>query len=590
MIILGIADHVNSGAAIIIDGRLVAAVNEERLVRKKMVFGVPRQSIAKVMDLAGVRPEDIDRVAIATVNGHLINEYIEFKGWFQLERGLIKQLFFQAGSHLSRLRRHLPVMETLYYSMREPIFAKRRAALKDILAEEFGVRAPVHFLDHHYAHACSAYFSAGFEDALVVTMDGGGDGVSSQIYDATGGRLTKLNEVSSFNSLGNYYAYVTHICGFQAGKHEGKVTGLAAHGKPLYQDLLNGLITCQDGTIVNTGQLFFESALKGISQRLPKDWKRDDLAASIQVHAEDLAVRYISHWLQKTGKSKVALAGGLFANVRINQHIHEIDGVEGVFVHPGMTDEGLPAGAALALNADLAEYPSKLPRQCLDHVYLGSGFSDEEMARALKQSGAPIRQSQNVEEDIADLLAQDYVVARFNGRMEYGPRALGNRSILYKPSDPSVNDWLNHNLKRTEFMPFAPSVLVEHAERCFKGYAGAEDTARFMTITFDCTPWMRKECSGVVHVDGTARPQTVSETDNPSYYKIIEAFHRRTGLPCIVNTSFNIHEEPIVCTPEDAVRAFQIGHLDCLAMGPFIAINEEAIARREPQKEVTGAA
>ena len=164
--------------------------------------------------------------------------------------------------------------------------------------------------------------------------------------------------------------------------------------------------------------------------------------------------------------------------------------------------------------------------------------------------------------------------------MEYGPRALGNRSILYKPSDPAVNDWLNKNLKRTEFMPFAPAVLVEEAERCFEGYGGAENTARFMTITFGCTPRMQQECAGVVHIDGTARPQTVSEADNPSYYKIIEAFHRKTGLPCIVNTSFNIHEEPIVCTPEDAVRAFQIGHLDCLAMGPFIVINQEAVAAR----------
>ena len=590
MIILGIADHVNSGAAILIDGRVAAAVNEERLVRKKMVFGVPRQAIAKVMELAGVRPEEIDRVAIATVNGHLINEYIEFKGWFQLERGILKHLFFQAGSHLSRLRRYLPIIETLYYNLREPVFAKRRSALKEIMANEFGVRAPVHFLDHHYAHACSAYFSAGFEDALVVTMDGGGDGVSSQVYDASGGRLTKLNEVTSFNSLGNYYAYVTHICGFQAGKHEGKVTGLAAHGKPLYQKMLDELITFENGTIVNKGQLFYESALKGISQRLPEGWNRDDLAASIQAHAEDLASRYVAHWRKVTGRSKIALAGGLFANVRINQHVHEIDGVESVFVHPGMTDEGLSVGAALALNADLAQDPASVPRHCLDHVYLGPSFGEEQMAAALERVGAKFRQSENVEEDIAELLAQGYVVARFNGPMEYGPRALGNRSILYKPSDPAVNDWLNHNLKRTEFMPFAPSVMVEHAERCFEGFAGAEDTARFMTITFDCTPWMQKECTGVVHIDGTARPQTVSKTDNPSYYKIIEAFHRRTGLPCIVNTSFNIHEEPIVCTPEDAVRAFQIGHLDCLAMGPFIAINEEAVARRMPEREATGAA
>ena len=167
MVILGIADHVNSGAAIIIDGKMIAAVNEERLIRKKMVFGVPRQAIAKVMMLADVKPEGIDRVAIATVNGHLINDYIEFKGWFKLERGLVKQLFFAAGSHLSRFRKQIPWLEKFYYMLREPAFAKRRHALEKILADEFEVRCPVHFLDHHYAHACSAYFSSDIDDALV---------------------------------------------------------------------------------------------------------------------------------------------------------------------------------------------------------------------------------------------------------------------------------------------------------------------------------------------------------------------------------------------------------------------------------------
>jgi len=584
MVVLGIADHVNSGAAIVIDGIVAAAVNEERLVRKKMVFGVPRRSIAMVMELAKIRPEDIDVVAVATVNGHLINEYIEFRGWFDLKRSTIKQVFFAVGSRVSRFRKRMPLLEKLYYKLREPAFAHRRRALKKIFADEFGIRAPTHFIDHHYAHACSAYFSSGFDDALVVTMDGGGDGVSSQIYGASAGRLEKLHQVSSFNSLGNYYAYVTHICGFKAGKHEGKITGLAAYGEPRYQGLLNDLITFEAGTIVNKGQLFYESALEGIEQRLPTGWKREDLAASIQQHAEDLVHKYVGHWRENTGKRHIALAGGLFANVRINQVVHELDGVESVFIHPGMTDEGLPTGAALALNAQLAPDRSRVPRRCFEHVYLGPSFEDEGMVAALERAGVRYERHANIEEKIAELLAQGYVVARFAGAMEYGPRALGNRSILYTPSDPSVNDWLNKNLRRTEFMPFAPSVLAEELHRCFHGVAGAEDTSRFMTITFKCTPWMQRECRGVVHIDGTARPQTVSERDNPAYYKIIERFRAKTGLPCIVNTSFNIHEEPIVCTPEDAVRAFQIGHLDCLAIGPFVAVNEEAVQRHQERR------
>lgn len=580
MKILGIADHVNSGAAVIIDGKVVAAVNEERLVRKKMVFGVPRKSIAMVLELAGIKPSEVDRVAIATINGHLINDYIEFKGWFQLDRGLIKQLFFMAGSKLSKYRSRMPFLEDLYYSLREPVFSHRRRSLKKILQEEFDIRCPVEFIDHHFAHACSTYFSSGFDDALVVTMDGGGDGVSAQVYEVSSGTLTKLHEVSSFNSLGNYYAYVTHICGFQAGKHEGKVTGLAAYGEPLYQGILNQLITYEDGTVVNKGNLFYESALSGISKLLPDNWDRKDLSASIQCHSEDLVKKFVGYWRERTEKKDLALAGGLFANVKINQRVHELKGVEQVFVHPGMTDEGLPVGAALALNYQLAENRNALPKRCFDHVYLGPSYTDREIEKALQEAGVSFKRSVQIEEDIAELLAQGYVVARFNGRMEYGPRALGNRSILYKPSDPSVNDWLNKCLKRTEFMPFAPSSIVEESGKLFERVDGAEDTARFMTITFDCTPWMKKECAGVVHIDGTARPQTVSEKDNPSYYKIIQAYYKKTGIPCIVNTSFNIHEEPIVCSPQDAIRAFKIGHLDILAVGPFIVVNQEAIERR----------
>jgi carbamoyltransferase len=236
------------------------------------------------------------------------------------------------------------------------------------------------------------------------------------------------------------------------------------------------------------------------------------------------------------------------------------------------------------LNYDLTEDRRSLPRRCFEHVYLGPSYSDEEIEKSLSQAGIEYKRSAKVEEDIVELLTQGYVVARFDGAMEYGPRALGNRSILYKPSDPSVNDWLNKCLKRTEFMPFAPSTLAEEASNCFHDIDGVEDTARFMTITFDCTPTMQQNCAGVVHVDGTARPQLVSARDNPSYYKIIQGYQRRTHLPCIVNTSFNIHEEPIVCSPQDAIRAFQLGHLDVLAIGPFVAMNPEAAPNRSTRQ------
>ena len=235
-----------------------------------------------------------------------------------------------------------------------------------------------------------------------------------------------------------------------------------------------------------------------------------------------------------------------------------------------MGDGGLCVGAALAACVPgVLPQTMKAPEEPLEHVYLGAAPTEREIEATLRSHGlVPEPLDEPLEERIAALLAQGYVVARADGRMEYGPRALGNRSILYQPTDPAVNDWLNANLARTEFMPFAPSVLHEERERCFNELEGAEHPAEFMTITFHCTPWMRRHMPGVVHLDGTARPHLVRRDRNPGMYRILEAFRRRTGLPGVINTSFNMHEEPIVCSAEDCVRAFLAG-LDYLAIGPI---------------------
>ena len=344
------------------------------------------------------------------------------------------------------------------------------------------------------------------------------------------------------------------------------------------------MITYEDGTFKNVGNVFFNSALQELYQRLPRDFDRADLAASVQTHTEDMVVQYVRHWLARTGKTQVAMAGGLFANVSVNRRVHEIPGVTEVFIHPGMSDEGMSVGATLAAYYDTPESRPEKRRLCMEHVYLGPEFSDEDIRKALAREGINAEYHPDIELVIAAKLAEGAVVARFNGHMEYGPRALGNRSILYQPTDPSVNDWLNEALRRTEFMPFAPSTLAEEAERCYRHVEGARNTARFMTITFECTPWMRQHCPGVVHVDETARPQLVSPEDNPSYYAIIREYYRLTGLPSIINTSFNMHEEPIVCTPEDAIRAFKLGHLDYLAIGHYLARNPDPVKRRQDIK------
>jgi len=574
MRILGISDGQTSGAAVIEDGRILAALNEERIARVKLARGFPWQSVQEVLALTRTAPGEIAAVAVAQIDMEFREEVAEWPGWFEARRSDVNlhSRFFRMASRFGGLAPAVPGLPWAYYKLRTPVYRRRRHRIGQILAAEFGIHAPLQFVHHHYAHAASAYFTSSFDDALVVSMDGGGDGHCAHVYSVRGGRFERLDAADSYDSLGNYYAYVTALCGFKAKRHEGKITGLAPRGVPAYRRLLESMIACENGRLVNRGRVLFDQALETIRTRLPADWAMEDLAASIQVVAEDVSRAYISHWVRKTGHRNVALAGGLFANVRINEEIHRLPEIQQTFVHPGMSDEGLAVGAALAVDGDrlLRDGRRRQPRP-LETVYLGNEYTDQEIADVIAAAGLETRHCpRDLEGEVARKLAEGAVVARFSGRMEYGPRALGNRSILYQPGDPSVNDWLNELLKRTEFMPFAPSALWEEAERLFAGSDGARDTARFMTMTFHCTPWMADRCAGVVHVDNTARPQLVRRDDNPSYYRVVDEYRKRTGVPVIINTSFNMHEEPIVRSPQDAVRAFLDSALDYLAIGSFL--------------------
>ena len=569
MNVLGITTEGDSGAAIVEDGRILAAINEERLSRMKLVVGFPRAAIEAVMSIAGVAAADLDAVLVAGKNDRFVDELRPFHGWLN---GSGTSLTKDIAGHAASYRDRFPVLEDAYYALQAPKFGARRRAIARTLRGEFGVTCPVKFVDHHLAHLASAYFTSGYGDALVLSLDGGGDGRSSLVYEIRDGRPKYLHEVSAFNSLGNYYAYVTILCGFKAMKHEGKITGLAAHGEPKYVPIIKRFIDEEDGTVINRGGVAFKAAVKALEDQLPSGWAMEDLAASIQAHFEDVVCRYVRHWVNASGISDVALAGGVFANVRVNEEVHSLPEISRIFMHPHMVDGGLAVGAALA-----ASFPGILQTtmpadpEPLKDVYLGHELLEKEIAGALGRHGlVPDPVNVSLEDRIAELLAEGYLVARANGRMEYGPRALGNRSILYQPTDRSVNDWLNENLNRTEFMPFAPSVMYERRDLCFERTEGAEHPAEFMTITFHCRPWMRERMEGVVHVDGTARPHLVRRVRNQDYYRILERFEELTGLPGIINTSFNMHEEPIVCDADDCVRAFIQGRIDYLAIGPHL--------------------
>ena len=569
MIILGIGLQHDSGAAIIVDGHIQAAVNEERLNRQKLYWGWPEKSIAEVLRLSSLSPSDIDAVAIANTTHS--TEAAHWEGVYPKDfkrRALIRM------SQLG-IARFIGGTQTGIAAYRLLNSKRLRSAGPqkfETLLRNMDIIAPIHYIDHHEAHLASAYYTSGWDTCLNLSLDGVGDGYCSRIATCQKGRMTVIHSLPFYHTPGQYYGFVTGWAGFTPGKHEGKITGLAAYGnaqKAIH--LFKERITYDEKTFsfVNHGMwgwAEYESLCKKLN-----GLDKADVAAAIQQHIEDIITRYVAQAVQKTGHKRIALSGGLFANVKLNQRVLEIPGVESIFIHPHMGDGGLCTGAALAL---CAHHQTLVPER-LEHAYLGTEATDAQIEAELDRVGLPYSRHDNVEIIIAQKLAQGRVVARVNGKMEYGPRALGNRSIIYQATDVTVNKWLNHRLNRTEFMPFAPAILKERAANYYITYPQADHAAEFMTITYNVTARCKQEAPAVVHVDNTARPQVVSAQTNPSFYRILKEYERLTGLPQVINTSFNMHEEPIVCTPSDAIRAFQQGHLDTLAIGAYIVDNPE---------------
>ncbi len=530
-------------------------MSEERLTREKQQAGFPHRSLEAALAFENLRPEEIDAVAYPFLS---CND----------EARLILGCLARSAAGLPHAFPRDPAssLRHLYYFGRwagKAIFDHRRFQA-DLLSglRRWGLLGKLRRVEHHEAHAASAYYASGFARALVLTVDAYGSGLTTTLSLGEAGRIRRIHSVRFPHSMGMFYAQITKALGFVPDRHEGKILGLAAYGKagPLAARVQERFIE-RDGTF-EAPWLFDRRYVRALAGSHP----REDLAAAWQENLERVMVRYLVHHLERHRVDCVALAGGVVANVKLNQRIAEAPGVSRVFVYPAMNDSGTAAGAALSVQAALAEvHPARLR-----DVFLGPSFTEREVEASLAGRGLVTRRMPDPGEEIGDLLARGKTVARCAGRMEYGPRALGNRSILFPAVDPRANKWLNEKLKRTEFMPFAPATLVEHAPRCYRNLEVAADAARFMTITYDCTDFMKQASPAAVHVDGTARPQLVDPETNPSFHAILRAYHRRTGIPSVLNTSFNIHEEPIVCTPADAVATYLAGGLDYLALGDLL--------------------
>ena len=566
---LGLQTGHESSAAIFENDRLIAAVSDERLTRVKNDGGrLSDLAIDEVLRLAGHGREEVD--ALALLYTFFPEEYFLRESWVkELERRLHR-------AKRRRAKRERPQMLLANFidrlRARGKIFSRHFLREKFLRGERFP-RARANFFDHHDSHALPAAYYSGFSQCAVFTMDGNGD---ANISHTSGrwrdGQYRREHQTDAFGaSPGVFYGVITELLGFRVMRHEGKVVGLAAMGNPalLYPEFCRAFRLAENGHRF-TSDFATEDERYRFLKRAIAGHSREDVAAAAQKVLEDAVLALVRRYLADTGERCVALNGGVFANVKLNQRIAELEEVEKIFVFPAMSDTGNCIGAILL---DIAARDAAILRKLspLEHVYWGPEFNEGEIASALTQ--ASVRGTRLDEASLiarsAAAIHEGKVIGWFQGRMEFGPRALGNRSMLARATDTGINDWLNERLDRSEFMPFAPSVLAEHADEIFLGVRKARHTAEFMTITFDVRPEWRQRVPAVVHVDGTARPQLVRREVNPLYYALIGEYRRLSGIPLVLNTSFNVHEEPIVCAPAEAIRALQERRIDCLAIGPY---------------------
>jgi carbamoyltransferase len=585
--ILGIsAFYHDSAAALVTDGRIVAAAQEERFTRKKNDAGFPRHAIQYCLDEAEIGPGDIDHVVFYD------------KPFLKFERLLETYLSFAPRGFKS-------------FRMALPIWLKEKLFQKRLLRQELERFAPDHdwekrllFGEHHQSHASSAFFASPFEEAAVLTMDGVGEWATTSLAFGRGNTLEMIKEIHFPHSLGLLYAAFTAYTGFRVNSGEYKMMGLAPYGEPRYaQKILDNLVDVKADGSFHLDQSYFNyctglsmtsprfHALFGGEPRAETDplTQRDmDLAASIQAVTDDIVLRLTRAIAAETGAKELCLAGGVALNCVANGKIVRDGKFDTVWVQPAAGDAGGALGAALAAYHLYLGQP-RLPLNTLDAMqgcYLGPGFAQDETERRLTAAGAvfEVMDDDTLIEATVDALVDDKAVGWYQGRMEFGPRALGNRSILGDPRSPTMQKTLNLRVKyRESFRPFAPSVLREDVADWFehdgdspymlvvadiakKRRVATSEADEALTGT-DKVNGVRSEIPAVTHVDYSARLQTVHRETNPRYHALISAFKARTGCPVLVNTSFNVRGEPIACTPEDAFKCLMGTEIEVLVAG-----------------------
>ena len=596
MYILGIsAFYHDSASCLISNGKIIAAAQEERFTRKKHDSGFPKNSISYCLDEANIDPKKLD--------------YIVFyeKPFLKFERLLETYLAF-APKGFKSFSASMPIW------IKEKLFQKVMLinSLKEIFKNEIELEDKILFSEHHLSHAASAFYPSPFESAAVLTMDGVGEWTTTSLALGRGSELEVLKEIHFPHSLGLLYSAFTYYTGFRVNSGEYKIMGLAPYGKPVYVDVIkNNLIKINDDGSFNLNMHYFDycTGLTMTNKNFNKLFggpprkseseitqKEMDLAASIQAIAEEVVLKLAKDIQKNTNEKNLCLAGGVALNCVANGILLKEKIFENIWIQPAAGDAGGSLGAALTIWYKMLKNTRELPinPSKMNGAYLGPSYQNEEVKLLLDSCGATYHQYDKKEliELVAQQLSQEKAVGWMRGRMEFGPRALGNRSIIGDPRSPKMQKQLNLKVKyRESFRPFAPSVLREHVSNWFdldidspymllvanvlkeKCYEMSEEDNSLFGIEKLNIP--RSDIPAITHIDYSARVQTVHSETNPTYHSLINKFYEITGCPVLVNTSFNVRGEPIVCSPEDAFKCFMGTELDLLVIEDFVLLKNE---------------
>ncbi len=591
--ILGLSAYYHDSAACLLrDGEIVAAAQEERFTRKKGDAAFPRQAVAYCLRAGGIQVEDLTHV------GFYDKPLLKFERILETYLGIAPRGFRS-------------------FLMAGPLWIKDKLYLDKQLRRELGYSGDILYAEHHESHAASAFFPSPFERAAILTMDGVGEWATASIGIGEGNDLRLVSEMHWPDSLGLLYSAITYYLGFKVNSGEYKVMGLAPYGEPKYVKLLlDNVVSLREDGSLTLNQKYFDylggltmtsaafDRLFGAPPRVPETHlvQRDlDIARSVQEVCEEAMLRMARTAHRLTGMDQLCLAGGVALNCVGNGRILREGPFERLWIQPASGDAGGALGVAqLVWHRHLSAPRTVNSHDSMKGAYLGPDFTPDEIRAFLDSVGAVYHcvQPDELIERTADILTDGSVVGWFSGRMEFGPRALGARSILGDPRNPAMQSQMNIKIKLREgFRPFAPSVLREKVADWFELDADSpymllvapvRADRRIATTEEEEGRWgieklkvRRSEIPAVTHVDYSARVQTVSHEVNPAYHDLISAFEQRTGCPVLINTSFNVRGEPIVCTPEDAYRCFMRTNIDCLVLWPFMLDKKGQPAWRE---------